>query len=303
MIEDDIFYFKRIEQLQREYYSLRQTREFRIGIKWVNLFDAIRQRCLMKHLKKELTHRRNARYTKPRSKCDFAYGGYPNPSVRIAVYSCITGGYDNLVEPFFAINNVDYIMFTDNPNLKGDKWQVRPIPSTIAEHDDNTLINRYIKMHPDVVGTQYDYALYVDGNICVVSNVRNMVNAIMPKTGIALHRHSSRDCIYNEVKVCLNTKRGNAHKLKEQVDRYKNEGMPEHYGLLEATVILTDLHNSIALELQDKWWQEFLVSESRRDQISLPYILWKNNIDIEDVGDLGCPVQQNPKFRKYNHNE
>lgn len=299
---DNIF-FDKIEQLQRDYYSLRQTREFRVGTKWVNMLDAIRQGYLIKYLQREWIYRKNARYAVPHHKCDFDYGRYPNPSVKIAVYSCITGGYDILVEPFFAIDNVDYIMFTDNLDLQADKWQIKAIPSSISAQGDNVLINRYIKMHPNVVGAQYDYALYVDGNICVVSNVCNMVNAVNPRTGIAIHRHSSRDCIYDEVKVCLNAKRGNVRKLVEQIERYKKDGMPAHYGLLEATVILTDLHNSMALELQDKWWHEFLISESRRDQISLPYILWKNNINIYDVGNLGCPIQQNPKFRKYSHNE
>lgn len=293
--------FDNIEQLQRDYFSICQSPAFRLGTKVVNFIAAMRNRTLWEFLRKEWVYRKNARFSVPHPPSDFNYGVYPDSSVRIAVYSCITGNYDSLIEPFFSIEGIDYIMFTDNSKLKSEKWQIRTIPDEISNWNDKTLINRYIKMHPDVVGTDYDYALYIDGNICVVSNIRNMINAIPPSFGFALHQHISRDCVYDEVKSCKYTKKGRVEKLEKQVTRYRKEGLPAHYGLLEATVILTDLHNSFALDIQEKWWQEYIVSESLRDQISLPYVLWKNGITPSDINKLGCPIQENPKFRKYNH--
>lgn len=294
-------FFPRLEQLQREYFSIESSTEYRIGTKFKNLANAIRKHQLREYLQKEWIYRKNKKYSVPLTYSEFEYGEYPEKETKIAVYSCITGGYDNIIEPFFSIDGVDYIMFTDNKKISTDKWQIVPIPKDIAKLKNNLLINRYIKMHPNIVGTQYDYSLYIDGNICVVSNIRNMINAINPKTGFALHGHISRDCIYDEIQVCKNMKKGNIEKLIEQANRYQTAGFPRHYGLLEATVILTDLHNPIALDLQNKWWHEFLNSESRRDQIALPYILWQNKIPITYMNGLGCPVQRNPKFRKYQH--
>lgn len=299
MIDNEVFL--KIEQLQRDYFSICQSPAFRVGTKWVNFLTAIRRGSLWGFLQKEWIYRKNARFAVPHPPCDFDYGVYPDSSVKMAVYSCITGDYDCLTEPFFSIEGVDYIMFTDNPKLKSEKWQLRPIPNEIAKWNDNILINRYIKMHPNVVGSHYNYALYIDGNICVVSNIRNMINVISSDFGFALHQHVSRDCIYDEVQSCKYVKKGNIKKLEEQVARYHKEQFPAHYGLLEATVILTDLHHAVALEIQDKWWQEFINSESRRDQISLPYVLWKNGIKLSDISTLGCPIQQNPKFRKFDH--
>lgn len=293
--------FDNIEQLQRDYFSVRQSPAFRVGTKWVNFLAAVRHGSLWAFLQREWIYRKNARFAVPHPPFNFDYGTYPDSSVKIAVYSCITGDYDCLAEPFFSIEGVDYIMFTDNPKLKSEKWELRSIPDEIARWNDNAMINRYCKMHPNVVGNGYDYALYIDGNICIVSNIRNMINVIPKDFGFALHQHVTRDCIYDEVKACKYAKKGRIEKLEKQVTRYCEEGFPPHYGLLEATVILTDLHNSIALDIQDKWWQEFINSESRRDQISLPYVLWKNGITPSDVNTLGCPIQQNPKFRKFEH--
>lgn len=294
-------FYSIIEKLQKDYFSLYDSREYRLGLKCIGLFDALRRHYLFNFLKKEWIYRKNARFSVHTQCTEFNYGEYPSTDIKIAVYSCITGGYDELIEPFFDIEGIDYIMFTDNHDIVSEKWEIRPIPENITMLNNNIQINRYVKMHPNIVGAKYDYALYIDGNICVVSNIKNMINVLNPQTGFALHRHSSRDCIYDEVQACKNLKRGNIDKLNEQVSRYRNAGFPAHYGLLEATIILTDLHNPTALDLQEKWWQEFLRSESRRDQIALPYVLWSNHVKLNDIGNLGCPIQRNPKFRKFDH--
>ena len=46
---------------------------------------------------------------------------------------------------------------------------------------------------------------------------------------------------------------------------------------------------------------EFVESGSLRDQISLPYVLWKNNINIKQVSTLGNNVYQNSKLFKIDH--
>lgn len=297
------YYFERFEELHNEYYALRRSQEFRIGTKIFNLIKAYKQKRFFSYLRQEWIYMKNSHLTISQQISDFKYGKYPNSKVKIAVYSCITGMYDQLIEPYFNVDQVDYIMFTDNEDLKSDKWELRHIPEEVAKLGDCTLINRYIKMHPAILGNCYDYALYVDGNICVVSNVRNMINAINPQTGLALHRHSSRDCIYDELKACNYIKRGNTEKLKKQVELYCKKGFPKHYGLLEATIILSDMHNYRAIELLDKWWIVFLASQSRRDQIALPYVLWENGIQVTEIGNLGNNIQLNPKFRKYKHAE
>ena len=40
-----------------------------------------------------------------------------------------------------------------------------------------------------------------------------------------------------------------------------------------------------------------------RDQLSLPYTLWKNNIKMNILTTLGDNVYKNPKIRKINHME
>lgn len=62
----------------------------------------------------------------------------------------------------------------------------------------------------------------------------------------------------------------------------------------EATVIVSDLKNEKSVELLELWWQEFIKSESFRDQLAWPFVLWENNLMIEDIGNLGNDIYKNP---------
>ena len=43
---------------------------------------------------------------------------------KIVVYTCITGGYDNILEPSIITEGVDYVCFTDNPKMKSKTWRM-----------------------------------------------------------------------------------------------------------------------------------------------------------------------------------
>lgn len=78
---------------------------------------------------------------------------------------------------------------------------------------------------------------------------------------------------------------------------YLQQGFPKKFGMLEATIIVTDLKNPVAKKILDDWWKEFISTKSLRDQISLQYVVWKNNFRIDDIGVLGNNLYKNPKFR------
>ena len=59
------------------------------------------------------------------------------------------------------------------------------------------MINRYIKLHPqEFFLNEYRYAIYIDGNIRVMSDLSPYTRKCNCKTGIAMHRHVQRICAY-----------------------------------------------------------------------------------------------------------
>lgn len=219
---------------------------------------------------------------------------------KIVIYTCITGDYDNLLEPYYMDPKCEYIIFSDQ-NIKSDIYKTFKIPKKI-ENMNNILINRYIKLHPhEIFEKEYDYSIYIDGNIQQISNLSAFINNINEEIGIAMHKHSVRNCIYEEAKALKIQKKGNKKFINEQIKKYENEKFPPNYGMAEANVIVTDLNNNKSKKIFEDWWEEFINSKSMRDQVSLPYILWRNNISMDLLTTLGSNVYNNPKLRKKRH--
>lgn len=240
-------------------------------------------------LSDELCH-----YVQP---ADFFYA-CPKPvtSRKGVVYSCITNGYDVPKAPILVNETLDYILYTDAEERFDSVWKYKKIKE-IENTPGSNFANRYYKFNPFSLFPDYDYSIYVDGNVQVVSDVTGLYSiANESPLGIAMHKHFSKSCAYKDAKWCELNKRGKLTAIKEQVRRYRKEGFPEEYGLCEATIIVVDLHSPVAKKIMNVWWQEFCRTESGRDQISFPYVLWKMGYKISDVGCLGNDEYHNPKF-------
>lgn len=231
----------------------------------------------------------------------YAKGSFLNNSKKVAVYTCITNGYDNVNNPILIDDDMDYFCISDSSKKTKSIWQHLKIP-VIASKYDYVMVNRFCKLNPWNIFSAYDYTIYIDGNIDICSDIRCLCSiAHNSKIGIAMHTHDYRDCIYNEAEACTILKRGNMDAIKTQMAKYRQEGFPEHFGMIEATIIIIDLKNDIAKKIMTEWWCELLQSKSGRDQLSFPYILWKNGFKISDVGCLGNNRRKNPKFRTRKH--
>ncbi len=219
--------------------------------------------------------------------------GKPLEGVKVAVYTCITKGYDVAKEPLYLENDTKYFLFTDEISNKYTNWIEKEIDCSKLENE----ANRYYKFHPDIFDNEYDFAIYIDGNVKVISDVTTLCSiARDSKTGIAMHKHHARDCAYQERIACKYYKRGNQEKINELMNTFRSEGFPERFGLCEATVIVYDLKNPLVKKISHKWWEIYYKNETKRDQIIFPYVIWKYNLTMSDIGDLGNDIWENPKF-------
>lgn len=302
-MEDNEEIVKIIEKLREDEIMVQHSREYRIGLKITNALEHIKKLQFGEYIKREINNNRIKKYNMRLSnkKDDFDYGNFGDEHKKFVVYTCITGGYDGLMAPLYRHKDIDYIAYTDNPQIETEVWQLREIPASLEYLNNNIMINRYLKFHPSEFFSEYDYALYIDGNILVVSDIRNMVNRVNISTGLAFHRHSCRNCIYKEAEVCRIEKKGDHKKISEQLERYKNIGFPKQFGLYEANIILSDLRNASGKFILEEWWREFKESESFRDQIALPFAVWKCGFQFDEIGNLGFDMHLNPKFKKVNH--
>ncbi len=221
---------------------------------------------------------------------------------KVAVYTCITGNYDSLLEPVYLSNNCDYFVITDNQIPENCIWK-RIAPGTLDLSGLNPIEkNRYIKLHPHLIFPDHDYSIYVDGNIRVITDMLPFVFKL-GDAFLGVHNHHARDCILTEIRFIKRSGRfkGIDSKLKKQVNAYFVEGYPKHYGLYENPVLLRKHNDLRCINLMESWWAE-LKKHTMRDQISLPYAIWKSGLEKDqDILTLGNNIMKNPRFRRYEH--
>lgn len=220
---------------------------------------------------------------------------------KIVIYTCVTGGYDDLPEPVFQKENVKYVAYTDNKSLKSKIWEIRDIPESL-KGKPCPYINRYIKLHSNEFFSDYDFAIYVDGNVKVVTDITTYLGLINPEIGLATYRHCVRDCLYEEAKACLLLKKGNKKNIKKQIKQYKKEGLPAHFGLFECTLLFIKIGEK-SEQLFDLWWDELIRSNSGRDQLALPYVVWKLKLNPNDIAVVGTNVWLSKRFSVIPHNK
>ena len=299
MNKESIMYEK-IEELNLETIELKTSKEYLIGKKILRIKEYLKKMQIKECIKKINENKKISKYSHKQQENNFKLTKKikSNNIPKIAVYTCITGNYDKeILEPFVKLENTDFYLFTDNEKQISENWIIKPIPENINREYNNILKNRYMKMHPYELFENYDYSIYIDGNVKVMSDLTELVYAINENVGIAMHKHQFRDCICDEIEVCKIKKKGNYKEMKRQVEKYVQNGFPKKFGMLEATIIVTDLKNKVAKKILNDWWDEFISTESLRDQISLQYIVWKNKLKIDDIGVLGNNLYRNPKFR------
>lgn len=216
---------------------------------------------------------------------------------RIAVYTCVTGGYDYIREPLATEENCDYYLISDREytGLKVFRQLSTKnlVPGTI---NGNAEKNRWCKMHGHKIFESYKYSIYMDGSVTLKRPISYYVDQI-GSAGIAIHKHPVRNCIYEEGLRLIISRIGNINyeAIRRQMLRYLKEGMQREYGLFECTMLVRDHTNFLSNQIMEQWFDEY-IKGVKRDQLSLTYILWKNNISYTDIGVLnhGGDIRENP---------
>ena len=199
--------------------------------------------------------------------------------MKIAIYTSIFGKYDVLHENQFQMKGVDYLCFTDE-KLQSNTWNI--IPSISIYEDPNRNAKKY-KILPHRYLKEYDYSIWIDGNILVISDIRDLVK----KSNYQVFDHNKtildpRDCIYQEYNAIMQlgqqsgNYKDNPQVMRKQVSRYLEEGYPQNNGLATNPILLRKHNDLDIMKTMEDWWVEIKYG-SRRDQLSFNYVAWKNN--------------------------
>lgn len=206
--------------------------------------------------------------------------------MKLVIYTSIFGGYDGLQNPP-NIKNVDYVCFTDH-NVTSNFWKIIECP---IKYQSPNLCAKEYKILPHKHFKEYDYSIWVDGNISIIGNIQELIECYLIDHDIAFFNHQntigdSRNCIYSEAKAVSRLKKDNPNIVHKQISKYKKEGYPKNNGLICGGIIVRKHSSPKIIESMEDWWKE-IKSYSKRDQLSFNYIAWKNKLKYNFIqGDI-----------------
>lgn len=215
------------------------------------------------------------------------------PLKGIVIYTAIFGSYDQLTPPTYT-EGVEYICFTDNPKLTSRHWKIIHVRNDML---DPAKKAREIKLLPHKYLKDYKYSIWVDANISIMGNVKGLVIKYLTVFPVAVYKHNSRNCIYEEAKACIKLKKDDQKIIQKQMNKYKSQKYPENNGLIASGVIIRDHHNSAVKLCMEEWWSEVL-THSKRDQLSFNYIAWRKNLDFNLIQR---DIYKEPYFKLEKH--
>lgn len=182
-------------------------------------------------------------------------------SEKIIVVTARTGGRDALRDDQVTAG-ATFIAYVDEP-VETAVWDQRPVCRTFNSHRRNSRIHK-ILIHQYVDAA---YSLWMDANVSLRVPAEQLVDEWLGHHDIAMFKHRTRDCMYDEAEVCAKLELDDPKLILEQRDTYHGRGFPRSLGLGEASVILRR-HTAGVRNFNNAWWAEYC-RFSVRDQISV----------------------------------
>lgn len=187
----------------------------------------------------------------------------------LVVYTANFGPKDDKLRPPPARTNVRFVAFTDQ---EAPGWEVRPAFAEASTSRRTARLHKCLahRLFPDAQATLWMDASYeptCDLGSYVLKATENF------KHDFCTFKHTHRVCLYQEIRACSMMKKDEPKTLTDQGSRYSQEGYPYFNGLCE-TGLVVRLNTPSVQTLNELWWKE-IEAGSCRDQISLPYALWK----------------------------
>lgn len=204
------------------------------------------------------------------------------------IYTSIYGDYD---APKHTIRHQfvsEWRLYTDNKHIKAPGWNiVIEDRSTIATP---RMQAKWRKCHPP---NDAATSLYIDGSIAIrKKGVIDEARKLLESTDWAMYRNPERDTVFAEATFSATKPKYKGMRLLEQAQYYSDTFPRYKHSTLWAAGILARRYIHTIIDASHAWYDECL-KWTPQDQISLPVILLRYNIEPATMsGDL----YENPNF-------
>jgi len=193
------------------------------------------------------------------------------------IYTANIGGYDQPIPLCSEIRGEwEAFYFTDDVSLKVKGWQMIYVKYNLP----NVAVSKEIKIRPHRYFPGADYFLWIDSTHEAIRPLNDFFRFFQERdkdcTGWMAKRHTKRNCVYEELYAPRVMKKVKLATLKQLEKFYRRKKMPRDYGLPENGVFFK-ANTEKTQKISELWWKMMVSNKAYRDQIFLPYAMWKYN--------------------------
>ena len=226
-----------------------------------------------------------------------ATAGDVDVDVPICVYTTLFGDGDVLPPNMSAhAGNIDFICFTDKER-SAHNWRFIVVD---PGQTDSNLNAKALKVNPFEALANYRYSLFVDANTMLCGRLDFLIRRFLVGHELVMWAHPERDDVFTEAIAIVEHRRHPPAQLVRQLTAYQKQGVPRHSGLYEASFIWRDHESQSVRYLMTEWWDHIL-TYSKRDQLSLAYLVWKTGIRPQTLPASLGNSRENKIFVKLPH--
>jgi len=206
---------------------------------------------------------------------------------KACVFTALIGSYEALNEQPVALkSDLDFICFTDDAGLTSDTWKVVHVTPTWPT--DLIRSSRALKIlgHPALA--EYERTVWMD-NSTILLRDPGFLTAHVDRLPIAMLNHWDHADIFEEFQAALYLGLEDPHRLYEQINAYA----------MAAPDVLQQKPYATTIMVRQRWepldpldrtmrlWMDHVLRYSRRDQLSINYVLAETGLQSERIhGDL-----------------
>lgn len=192
-------------------------------------------------------------------------------SPRRVVYTAVMGRYEQLNEQPVAVgSSIDFVCFTDDREMVSSTWTVRFIEPRFPL--DSVRSARFLKVRGPSLLADYDESLWIDNAVQLRVTPETILDAWLADADLAMPKHSFRTSVLGEFDAVVTSGFDDPARVFEQLIHYSTLQSRALTEVPYWTAILARRHVPAVDEAMQVWW-EHLLRYSRRDQLSINFVL------------------------------
>lgn len=193
------------------------------------------------------------------------------------VYTTIFDEQSILYDPEIITPELDYICFTNNPNLKSKIWNIKLINNFYI---DSKMEKNLFKMFPYKYLKNYDYSIWVDSDFKIIGNMKSFINIYSSGSSMFVTNYLNDNFSYNQLKDYLSF--DDELDLKNQINQYNKYKSSTHEKMIASSILYRRHDNPALKKVMEDWYYE-TKNFCSVDQLTLPYVLYKNKFNVDVI--------------------